>query len=293
MLSTAFLVATTDCPLSCGYCFYETGHQRKVAGGIRAGRIQPLFEALAARDVTTVVITGGEPALRGDLEAIVASGAEAGLEMVLLTSGRGLCEDRIAALHKAGLGAVTIAIDGHATRSLKTVRPLVVHLALETPLNVTLIFTLTRRNLTAAKDVLSFASTLSIGMLLEPVYLPRGHRLRPSLSLAHMTGGEKRRLEAFVEQWQQIHGEKQGIELVQAFYDGDVARPVFCPMGAGGIVVNADGNCLPCFHREDLVIGNVLDEDPREVLARRGSGRFALAAAPCFGEQCLTLFMNS
>ena len=61
-------------------------------------------------------------------------------------------------------------------------------------------------------------------------------------------------------------------------------------MGTQGLVIDADGAVYPCFHRHDLLAGNLM-HDPWETIVKRlrNMGE-PLLGAPCFGEHCLSMF---
>lgn len=69
----------------------------------------------AMRDLGTpvVVLTGGDPAKRDDLEALVAYGASLGLTMTVTPSGTPLMTDaRVEAVVKAGAARIAVSLDG-------------------------------------------------------------------------------------------------------------------------------------------------------------------------------------
>ena len=62
-------------------------------------------------DETMVVLTGGEPLLRPDIEAIARHGADLGLMVVLGTNGTALDDKRVERLRQAGVAGVGISLD--------------------------------------------------------------------------------------------------------------------------------------------------------------------------------------
>ena len=62
-----------------------------------------VFREAAALGVLHLHLTGGEPALRPDLEELVRAGRAANLYVNLITSGIGLTERKLDALIDAGL----------------------------------------------------------------------------------------------------------------------------------------------------------------------------------------------
>ncbi len=111
-----FLVAinlTRKCNLRCAHCYLDAGARRDGAGDeISTEEVKTALDGIAElSDETLVVFTGGEPALRKDLETLVGHAAGLGLMPVLGTNGVLLDEARIAALKAAGLQGAGISID--------------------------------------------------------------------------------------------------------------------------------------------------------------------------------------
>ena len=104
---------TRRCNLACSHCYLDATTRRD--GGAReltGGEICRLLDEVAAQQSgTMVVLTGGEPLLRPDLEQIIRHGAERGLAMVVGTNGVALTERRVRRLKDAGTLGVGISVD--------------------------------------------------------------------------------------------------------------------------------------------------------------------------------------
>jgi pyrroloquinoline quinone biosynthesis protein E len=102
---------THRCPLACPYCSNPVELTRKEAE-LDTGTWAAAFREAAALGVLHLHLSGGEPASRSDLEALVAAARDAGLYVNLITSGVGLTERRLAALDAAGLDHVQLSLQG-------------------------------------------------------------------------------------------------------------------------------------------------------------------------------------
>ncbi|MCC6888045.1 MAG: radical SAM protein [Hyphomicrobiales bacterium] len=120
-----FLVAlnlTRRCNLGCAHCYLDAGVLRSGAPGeLATDEVFALLADIASlSNETMVVLTGGEPLLRPDLEAIARRAADLGLMVVVGTNGMLLLPRRVAALQAAGVRAVGISLDsldpGHHDR---------------------------------------------------------------------------------------------------------------------------------------------------------------------------------
>ena len=111
-----FLVAlnlTRRCNLKCAHCYLDAGTRR--SGGadeLTTAEATALLDDIAdLSDETMVVLTGGEPLLRRDLDEIARHAAGLGLMAVVGTNGTLLTEERAAALLEAGVSGVGISLD--------------------------------------------------------------------------------------------------------------------------------------------------------------------------------------
>lgn len=104
---------TWRCNLACAHCYLDAGSQAGGSGDeLGTGEVCAVLDEIAAcSDQAMVVLTGGEPLLRRDLETIVGHGAERGLTMVIGSNGTALTEARVQALKRAGLAGAGISVD--------------------------------------------------------------------------------------------------------------------------------------------------------------------------------------
>lgn len=113
-LNYLFWECTSRCQLHCRHCGSDC-----LAAGREAD--MPLADFLRALDTIpkkerppefTVVLTGGEPLLRPDIEAVGRAIRQRGLRWSMVSNGWFYDEAMHARLMKAGLGALTISLDG-------------------------------------------------------------------------------------------------------------------------------------------------------------------------------------
>ncbi len=105
------LEVTKRCNLKCSFCFAEGGHGQDIPFQTVRARLR----ALAVPGKTLVQLSGGEPTVRDDLPAIVATAKEAGCQYVQLnTNGIRLAENEnyVRSLAEAGLSFVFMQFDG-------------------------------------------------------------------------------------------------------------------------------------------------------------------------------------
>lgn len=104
---------TRRCNLACAHCYLDADTLRHGSDNeLTTEEVCSLLDEVAAcGDGPMVVLTGGEPLVRKDLEELVSHGAGQGLAMVVGTNGMMLTARRVAALKRAGLLGAGISLD--------------------------------------------------------------------------------------------------------------------------------------------------------------------------------------
>ncbi|HDK38013.1 MAG TPA: radical SAM protein [Thiolapillus brandeum] len=111
-----FLLAvnlTRRCNLACAHCYMDA--ETRDSGDddeLSRAEVEILLDEIASRsNETMVVLTGGEPLLRRDLEALVEHGSKLGLSMVVGSNGVLLTQQRVQSLKAAGAMGIGISLD--------------------------------------------------------------------------------------------------------------------------------------------------------------------------------------
>ncbi|PYJ21727.1 MAG: pyrroloquinoline quinone biosynthesis protein PqqE [Verrucomicrobia bacterium] len=104
---------TYRCPLHCPYCSNPT--QVRNDQELTANEWTRVIREAAALGVLQIGFSGGEPLARRDLAELVRAAREANLYTNLITSGIGLDDDRVGALHDAGLDSVQLSFQSDET----------------------------------------------------------------------------------------------------------------------------------------------------------------------------------
>lgn len=111
-----FLVAlnlTRRCNLRCAHCYLDAnGRLDEKADELSSDEVKNLLDDIARlNDEAMVVLTGGEPLLRRDLDDLARHAADLGLMVVIGTNGTFLNKSRVACLIEAGVAGVGISLD--------------------------------------------------------------------------------------------------------------------------------------------------------------------------------------
>lgn len=299
-MEVLFFILDTACNRACSYCFYETGHLERVKVAMTGDDWLKLTGDAAKAGVQNIVLTGGEPLLGGEsrlamIENIIRRAGDNRIETLLVTNGEFLTPLTAERLVNAGLKAVSISLDslsgiwGYKIKGWKAVEA-----SLKAGMRVTLIMTVTCENYHDISPIYRFAATRSLGLILQPAFIPKGHIRFEELSLESMQSSWQEAILKAIAQW----ADGFGLTDYPAYLKSLLGlrggrRPNRCEMGDNAAVVNCDGSLLHCFHRAEMRVGSVREE-PFDVLLERlkKTGKI-LEDAPCFGMQCLSLFAGS
>lgn len=103
----AQMVVTRRCNLSCGYC----NEYDDFSPPVPLARLQAQVAHLARLGTASITLTGGEPLLHPDLEAVIRTVRDHGMIVTMITNGFRLSRERIERLNVAGLHGMQISID--------------------------------------------------------------------------------------------------------------------------------------------------------------------------------------
>lgn len=104
---------TQACALACDHCRADAQETRHPDELSTAEGKRLLEDAAEFGDGQLVVLSGGDPLVRDDVEELVAYGTDQGLRMTITPSGtRSLTRERIEALSDAGLKRMAVSFDG-------------------------------------------------------------------------------------------------------------------------------------------------------------------------------------
>lgn len=109
---TCHFAITSVCNARCGFCSFAIDQLPKhKQHSVTLDEARLALDILARNNIRYIHLTGGEPLMHRDLDAIVAHARRLGLSTVLVTNGWALSDERLAALTSAGLTSLVISID--------------------------------------------------------------------------------------------------------------------------------------------------------------------------------------
>ncbi len=111
-----YLVAlnlTERCNLGCAHCYLDAKVMKKGAvDELSTGELLGVIDSIAQiGPETMIVLTGGEPLLRPDIETLAAHASGLGLMVVVGSNGLMATPERISALQAAGVAGIGLSLD--------------------------------------------------------------------------------------------------------------------------------------------------------------------------------------
>jgi pyrroloquinoline quinone biosynthesis protein E len=285
---------TYRCPLRCAYCSNPVALARERAE-LDTATWERVFGEAEGLGVVQLHLTGGEPLLRPDLEALVARGTELGLYTNLITSAVPLTRDRLSALKALGLCSIQISVQGVteagaariAGRSWLAEKLQAARWAREMELPLTLNVVLHRENVHEVPALVALAAELGAGRLelANTQYLGWALENRTAL-LPSREQIERARREATAAR-DRFRGRMEILFVLPDYY---ADRPRACMDGWGRryLLVSPDGRVLPC-HQAHTIAGLHFDrvhDGPLSRLWAEGSGLNAFRGEAFMPEPC-------
>jgi pyrroloquinoline quinone biosynthesis protein E len=274
---------TYRCPLRCVYCSNPVDWARH-ADGLATDDWLRVFREAEELGVVQLNLTGGEPLLRDDLEALVEEARRLDLYTNLITSGIPLTRERLAELKRRGLDNVQVSIQDVTAAGSDRIAGLrsferkleVARWVKELGLPLTLNTVLHRDNLDHVEEVIALAESLAADRLelANTQYL--GWALVNRAALLPTPAQLDRARATARAARQRLQGRMEVLFVTPDYY---AEFPKACMDGWGRrfLVVAPDGLVLPC-HAAHTLPGLAFDNARTRSLAEIWEGSAAFAA---------------
>ena len=277
-LQQLFWECTLRCNLHCRHC----GSDCKVSAAQKDMPLEdflPVLDSIAAKtdpNKVFVVITGGEPLMREDLEACCAEIYRRGFPWGMVCNGLYLTRERLDGLLRAGMHSITLSLDGLEAdhnwmrghpESFRRVSEAIDMLVATKGLVFDIVTCVNRRNYGTLGDIKEF-------LIGKGVHRWRLFSVFPMGRAAHdadmqLSNDEFRGMFEFIKQTR-LEGRIRadyGCEGFLGNYEGDVRDRFFsCNAGVTVGSVMADGSIGACASiRANYSQGNIYEDDFMEV----------------------------
>jgi PqqA peptide cyclase len=265
---------TYRCPLHCVFCYNPVDFAEQSSEIATEDWLRVLRQG---RELGAVQLglSGGEPLLREDLEAIVAEARRLGYYTNLLTSGVGLTRERAAALKAAGLDHVQLSFQD-STREMndflshtKTfeLKHRVAAIIKEQGWPMVLNVVIHRYNIDHIDRIIEMAAEFGAEYveLANTQYYSWAFQNRDQLLPTH---AQLKRAESLTDAWRAKLGDSMRIFFVAPDYHEGKAKKCVNGWGSMFLTVAPDGTALPC-HTAKMLPGlafpNVREQSLRDI----------------------------
>ncbi|REK86986.1 pyrroloquinoline quinone biosynthesis protein PqqE [Streptomyces inhibens] len=243
---------THGCPLHCPYCSNPLELTRRSAE-LTTDEWREALRQAADLGVVSAHLSGGEPLLRSDLEAIVAAADGAGIHTQLITSGVGLSRARLGRLVDAGLRSVQLSVQ-HADPSASDLiagrrsfvdKERAAALVRDSGLPLGLNVVLHRHNLDALDELIDLAPAWGADRIELANTQFYGWALRNRAELLPSREQLTRAQQTVRRRRDELAGTVELVWVVPDYFDGN-AKPCMGGWGAISLTIAPDGTTLPC-----------------------------------------------
>lgn len=274
-LSCLFWECTLRCNFNCVHCGSDCTSKATLPDMPKEHFLKTLDELRPHVDPnnTMIIVTGGEPLVRKDLEECGEAMYNMGYPWGLVTNGWELKEKRLASLLNAGLRSVTISLDGYSHESHEWFRGKkgswlrainAIHRVTSTPgLVYDIVTCVNKKNITELPKLLDLLISLEVTHWRLFTVFPKGRA--KGNPLLQLSVDEFVYLMNFIRETR-IEGKinvSYGCEGYVSDYEMEVRNtPFFCQAGIhiASILVNGDISACPSL-RGDYVQGNIYSDN--------------------------------
>jgi pyrroloquinoline quinone biosynthesis protein E len=269
---------THRCPLQCPYCSNPLALER-VAGELTTAQWLDVLAQAADLGVLQLHLSGGEPTVRRDLEAIVAQAAKVGVYSNLITAAVLLTRERLEGLAHLGLDHVQISLQdtdaanadriahykgGHAKKleAARWVREIGLPLTLNAPIH--------RQNIDSLPAFIELAERLGAQRLEVAHVQYYGWALKNRQALMPTRDQVLKSAALVAEARERLKGVLV-IDFVVPDYYARRPKPCMGGWGRGIINITPSGKVLPCHAAASLpglAFDNVRDRPLRDIWLR-------------------------
>lgn len=275
VLTYLFWECTLRCNLNCIHCGSDCSKEAAV-GDMPMNDFLKVLDSIAPHVVpakTMIVITGGEPLMRKDLEECGIQIYQRGFPWGMVTNGFGLSPQRLESLLNSGLRSITVSMDGLNAATHDWMRgrngswekaiDAIARIAAIPGLTYDVVTCVNQRNINDLEAIRDLLISKNVKNWRLFIIFPKGRaKENPELLLSNT---EFVRLMDFIRQTRKEGSIKAsfGCEGYLGDYELDVRdTPFFCQAGIhiGSVLVDGSISACPSL-RADYIQGNIYNDD--------------------------------
>ena len=283
-MKTVFVIITSKCNRSCEYCFYKQDKHRKKEDKTKTGKINDFLFFLRKNGFNELTITGGEPLLREkDTIKIIGNAKKLGYYTNIDTNGTLISKENLNALSKNGLDCVYLSGEyiEHLNKNILD--------SLIKKFKVFILKVVTKKNAYKLISFINKYTKLGIPLIIHPAYINKNNKFYKDLDLFFLPKKHWGILTKILTTWAENNKKHEYLKYFLSYYASDKPhKPSRCKM-LNALAVDSDGSVYSCFHRQDLLAGNIFSDDFKKILTNVNNYKRKLRGCPCYDEQCISL----
>ncbi|MDF1498052.1 MAG: radical SAM protein [Patescibacteria group bacterium] len=298
-----FLMVNNLCNISCAYCFYATGYQKRVASKISPDKAEIFADKIEALNFDKVILTGGEPLhlkLKQETYIIIREIKKKKIPVIINTSATFLTDADLDTIIRLNVDRIDISIDSHIREVHNKQRGrfddtvyAIKGLISRGYRNVATTTVVTKKNASTLDETINWLQGLGISDIrFQEVFIPKGKMQQ--LNTENKDNIIFNAIKKISQKNKSTHI-KDYIALTEAIFNNKNLLPnALCCMGKEYFVCSAEGDLTPCFHRPDIKLGNLFNDPVSEIIANIDNNILSKSEKlpNCFGVHCVSLFDN-
>ncbi len=288
-----FFIVHTKCDLCCKDCFYSIGHEKRDSSALDLQDVDLFVQKVCALGFSTIILTGGDPLYsrrKHITYALVECLKNSGRRVIINTSGANLTLEDLQTLVDIKVDRIDFSINSFDEKLHNAERGkfhdtvfAIKNLLKMGYKNIATTTVITEENADKALDTLRWLKSLGV----EDI------RYQPLFKNTAQNYGVLR--EAMVKcnrEFGKAHSKNFLLQCDSAYGGGDPLENSVCLMGKELFISDALGNIYPCFHRFDVKLGNLFEDDTALLIEKLQKCEFYSPQHTCFGKHCVSLFDN-
>ncbi|MBP7652305.1 radical SAM protein [Candidatus Dependentiae bacterium] len=301
-MNNIFLMLTNECNNNCFYCLNNLNkinlHSRTQE--LSLSQYIELISKMKKAAINNIILTGGEPLLNNNINAIVSEAYKNGISTLLLTNAELITEESMTNLKNSGLNAVTVSLSKLIDSDSEDFNNLLNFYYDKTETvkkifgTVTSTFLLSSKNHTRIYDVYKKVSkSENKHFIIQPLHIDENlPAVFKKYSLSEIDKKFWKNIKEQLSDWMIENNTYSYVQLIQDYYEKNDIKGISCFMGSAAAVIDVFGNVFPCFHRKDLYAGNVITGNFNDILINALYKSNNLIDAGCISSKCLSLFIS-
>ncbi len=296
MAGVLYWTLTTNCNLSCSYCFIT--RDKSCTKSDTDLRLCKLALPQLRKYFDKLILTGGEVLILPELFDFIKEAKSLKFKIVIITNGVLLNSSNIENIIRNDVDGVSVSIDsfddsindflrGRSLTVKQNISELIKH---GFPSDkIKLLMTVTRKNINSLPELLEFCLKNKTAININPVEISSSDNSFMELDLRNCDDQEKAELKSHFSKW--AVEDKRKISYAKAIFeliDGKKPEKISCSMGSESFVIYPSGEVYPCFYQLKKEMGNIFTENPDKIFAKTAKSTLYRNGC-CISLQCVCM----